>query len=172
MSLENLCVIHRHKGPGSLLPSQNGPKADSLSGAFYLDTCQRVLWVCTQDDFEEVQETIDWSAYEIFSGVKAYSFLLRVATGLESQVVGETDVFGQLKEAWRKAAPQLNEDTDFWIQKIFEDTKEVRSRHLQHLGGRFVRNLSSQIFERSRKPRTDAFGGCRSARSIGGAFLA
>jgi hypothetical protein len=49
--------------------------------------------------------------------------------------VGETDVFGQLKEAWRKAAPQLNEDTDFWIQKIFEDTKEVRSRHLQHLGG-------------------------------------
>ncbi len=106
-----------------------------LSGAFYLDTCQRVLWVTTRDELERSRETIDWSGYEIFSDVVAYSFLLRVATGLESQVVGETDVFGQLKEAWRKTSFDLDENVDFYIQKIFEDTKEIRSRHLQHLGG-------------------------------------
>ncbi|MFL5815777.1 MAG: hypothetical protein ACJ763_19570 [Bdellovibrionia bacterium] len=116
----------------SSLPS---PDAVSLSGAFYLDTCQRTLWVTVKEEFERVCETIDWTGYEILTGVAAYSFLLRVATGLESQVVGETDVFGQLKEAWRKAGLELNENVDFYIQKTFEDTKEIRSRYLQHLGG-------------------------------------
>jgi hypothetical protein len=135
MSLNSLCVIHRHKAAGPLAPSLHSPDAVSLSGAFYLDTCQRTLWVTTRDEFESARALADWSAYEIFTGVAAYSFLLRVATGLESQVVGETDVFGQLKEAWRKVSLELNEDVDFYIQKIFEDTKEIRSRYLQHLGG-------------------------------------
>lgn len=139
MSLNSLCVIHRHKDTGSLASMPNSSKADpgaeTLSGAFYLDTCQRVLWVTTREIFEKTSATTNWSGYEIFSGIAAYSFLLRVATGLESQVVGETDVFGQLKEAWRKSSFELDENVDFYIQKIFEDTKEIRSRHLQHLGG-------------------------------------
>jgi len=139
MSLENLYVVHRHKGgqksAGVFTPAPNGPKAETLSGAFYLDTCQRVLWVCTKEAFEEIRDEVNWAGHEIFKGSEAFSFLLRVATGLESQVVGETDVFGQLKEAWRKATSELSHDVDFWIQKVFEDTKEIRSRHLQHLGG-------------------------------------
>lgn len=135
MSLNYLCVIHRHKSAGPLASTPNSPGANTLSGAFYLDTCQRVVWVTSQDEFERVSETTDWTGYEVSTGVAAYSFLLRVATGLESQVVGETDVFGQLKEAWRKAAYDLDENVDFYIQKIFEDTKEIRSRYLQHLGG-------------------------------------
>lgn len=135
MSLKYLCVVHYHKSAGPLAIRPNGPGAATLAGAFYLDTCQRVLWVTTQDEFEQARETTDWTGYEVFTGVAAYSFLLRVATGLESQVVGETDVFGQLKEAWRKVTLELDENVDFYIQKIFEDTKEIRSRYLQHLGG-------------------------------------
>jgi hypothetical protein len=135
MSLKSLCVIHRHKARGPLAPSPNSPDAFSLSGAFYLDTCQRTLWVSMKEEFERAFETIDFSGYEVLTGVAAYSFLLRVATGLESQVLGETDVFGQLKEAWRKVSTELDADVDFYIQKIFEDTKEIRSRYLQHLGG-------------------------------------
>ncbi len=132
MSLDQLRVIHHQKAA-----SLNGviPGMDTIPGAFHLDTCQRVLWICSIGDLQESLDAGIWSGFSVLAGVEAYAFLLRVATGLESQVIGETDVFGQLKEAWRKAVPLLNEDVNFWIQKIFEDTKEVRSRHLQHLGG-------------------------------------
>jgi hypothetical protein len=129
MLLENLCVIHYAKvGPKE-------PCFDSLPGAFFLETCQRVLWVCERRAFEGVRKNLNLTGYQIFTGVLAYSFLLRIATGLESQVLGETDVFGQLKEAWRKASADLSDDVDHCLQKVFEDTKEIRSRHLQHLGG-------------------------------------
>jgi glutamyl-tRNA reductase len=144
------------------------PGANSIFGAFYLDTCQRVLWVCTEEDFELSGSCVDWSGHDILSGASAYSFLLRVATGLESQVVGETDVFGQLKEAWRKVSADLNDDVDFWIQKVFEDTKEIRSRHLQHLGGVSYGTLVRKFLkDRVHRGPTLLVGAGQLAQSVG-----
>jgi hypothetical protein len=75
---------------------------------------------------------------EVYKGKEAYFFLLRLTTGLESKVLGETDIFGQFKEAWSQAVGRdktvylcLNS----WVQRIFEDTKEIRTQYLQNLGG-------------------------------------
>jgi glutamyl-tRNA reductase len=78
-------------------------------------------------------------AMSVYHGIEAYTYLLSVATGLASQVVGETDIFGQFKEAWKNQektlAPELKKELSPWMQRLFEDTKEVRSLYLQNVGG-------------------------------------
>jgi hypothetical protein len=73
----------------------------------------------------------------VLSGVDAYAFLLRLASGLESEVVGETNVFGQVKKAWADyeatGGPHARELRPL-MHRLFEDTKLVRSTHLQNLG--------------------------------------
>jgi glutamyl-tRNA reductase len=146
MFLGSLRVIHLAKSGVAVKP----PAAFStrFEGTFHVDSCQRWIWV---DSIEG--ETADLGDFalngaEVFAGADAYQFLLQVATGLESQVIGETDIFGQLKEAWKVyaknaasgeaqsalaslLAPQLAP----WMQKLFGDTKEMRTQYLQNLGG-------------------------------------
>jgi glutamyl-tRNA reductase len=89
--------------------------------------------------------------YEIYHGSDAYAFLLSVATGLESQVVGETDIFGQLKEAWKQQSARLStaarKDLSAWFQRLFEDTKEIRSQYLQNLGGSSYGSLLRKLLK-------------------------
>ena len=64
-------------------------------------------------------------------------FLLRFACGLESRLVGETEIFGQIKESWREFAAvpgALSRELDSWVQRLFKDTKEVRAGQLSRLG--------------------------------------
>lgn len=66
---------------------------------------------------------------EVYHGDQAYRFLLEVTCGLQSPIVGETEVFGQFRnfaENWQ-AHPSM-------IQSVFADTKLVRQTHLSHLG--------------------------------------
>ncbi|MCM2323251.1 MAG: hypothetical protein NDJ90_08305 [Oligoflexia bacterium] len=129
-----------------------------LPGEFRLDSCQRVLWLCTEESLKAALcgRAVP-SFVEVFAGTSAYQFLLRVATGLESQLVGETDIFGQLKEAWKKfeaATPAT--PLKSWIQRAFEDTKEIRSAHLQSQGGAtygsLVRRMIRDHLERAEAP--------------------
>jgi hypothetical protein len=125
---------------------------------FFLETCQRYIWIFSGESWG--QSPFQLASYfenaEIFHGKEAYLFLLRVATGLESEVIGETDIFGQLKEAWKKVEltqRDLLSDLGSWMQKLFEDTKEIRSRFLQKLGGssygtlvrRLIRDLDQSV---------------------------
>lgn len=128
MRLESLRVIHLHKKRVSAFTPLD------LPDAFLLDSCQRRIWVCTDSEIKGASIPAE---YEVFAGKSAYLFLLRVATGLESMVPGETDIFGQVKEAWKKAEipAVLRAHLSSWMQRIFEDTKEIRFRHLQNLGG-------------------------------------
>lgn len=139
MNLASLRVIHWLKSSlrADALAARAWERAEFVPGALFLNSCQRVLFVCTEEQLDQQPPSVFRDA-RIFRGTDAYFFLLKVATGLESQVVGETDIFGQLKEAWRKSRLQshgLDESVDFWIQKIFEDAKEIRSHHLENLGG-------------------------------------
>jgi glutamyl-tRNA reductase len=57
---------------------------------------------------------------------------------------------GQLKEAWRQAAVSgslQSSGVGFWIQKLFEDTKEIRSRYLQNLGGSSYGSLVRKLIK-------------------------
>ncbi|MCM2279094.1 MAG: hypothetical protein NDJ89_13545 [Oligoflexia bacterium] len=108
-----------------------------LPGEFRMDSCQRVLWLCSEEALRsKLCGKVIPRFVEIYSGAAAYQFMLRVATGLESQVIGETDIFGQVKEAWKKfEASNTATGLKGWMQRIFEDTKEIRSAHLHNQGG-------------------------------------
>jgi hypothetical protein len=132
---------------------------EALPGVLHLDSCQRMLWVCADKELEAV----DLSGLEIFEGVDAYRFLLRVAAGLESQIVGETDIFGQLKDAWRKCAGGL--EIGVLMQRLFEDTKDIRSRYLQHLGGASYGSLVRMMLKQNPGP-TLVVGAGQLAQSV------
>lgn len=63
------------------------------------------------------------------SGADAVAHLLRVASGLDSQILGETEIFGQVKRAYataqtrQSAGPILNR----FFQKAFQAAKHVRT---------------------------------------------
>jgi hypothetical protein len=119
-----------------------------VPGSFRLDTCQRWAEVFTSSD-STLQSDVD--GIEVYSGHYAYSFLLRLASGLESEVIGETNVFGQVKKAWSdyeaKSGALLGELRPVF-RKLFEDTKDIRSAYLRNLGsssyGGLVRHILRQ----------------------------
>lgn len=76
-------------------------------------------------------------AIETFEGADAYAFLLRFACGLESKLVAETEIFGQIKQAWREFSERgspLARQLSPWIQLLFQDAKAVRAQYLAKLG--------------------------------------
>jgi hypothetical protein len=159
MSLGSLRVIHIPKGP----QKDTGIGArlkDLLPNAFHLDSCQRWLTACLERDFDAVEIP---AGAQVFAGSDAYRFLLRVATGLESQIVGETDIFGQLKEAWRKSS--AGADLGVLMQRLFEDTKDIRSRFLQNLGGASYGSLVRMLLKHRPGP-TLIVGAGQIAQSI------
>lgn len=149
MQIESLRVVHLAKGL-QVGPGIGARLQQELSQLFHLDSCQRLLWVCNEIEFDQL-ELPPVSELDVFEGVDAYRFLLRVSTGLESQIVGETDIFGQLKEVWRKS--ECDGELSALMQRLFEDTKDIRSRYLQNLGGASYGSLVRMMLRQSPGPR-------------------
>jgi hypothetical protein len=142
MQLEALRVLHLPKAQVEVIERP----AQEWNGAFHLNTCQRWIWIWNSES-KGPSFLKDWSSRtgsQIFSGRDAYLFLLRLATGLESKIVGETDIFGQFKLAWKNRPCQ---ELSSWIQRIFEDTKEIRSIYLQNLGGASYGSLVRKLMK-------------------------
>lgn len=125
--------------------------------AFFLGTCQRSLWVYAIDDqFSGSSEDLISSTLQmipgvrIFEGAAAYQLLLSVACGLESQILGETNIFGQVKEAWDRFS-KMNPGSELTsiFHKLFEDTKDIRSQFLRNSGGTCYGSLVRQMLRRN-----------------------
>jgi hypothetical protein len=122
---------HLAQGPGA-----NAPCDQDL---FLIDTCQRRVAVLSGEDALEAARgrfPAD-GALEHFNGAAAYAFLLRVCCGLESKLVAEAEIFGQIKQAWRDFSERgspLAKLLSPWIQHLFRDAKEIRAQHLGSLG--------------------------------------
>jgi hypothetical protein len=104
-----------------------------------VDTCQRRVAIV---DSREAREALQAGfpadgGLQAFEGHEAYAFLLRFACGLESRLTGETEIFGQIKQAWneftREPSP-LAHALSPWMQRLFQDAKEIRARFLSGLG--------------------------------------
>ena len=113
--------------------------AGAAGQAWVIGTCQRTVIVAAgRAAREQIARRLPMVARaQGFAGAEAYAFLLRFACGLESRLVGETEIFGQIKESWRafSATPgALSRRLDGWVQSLFQDTKEVRARQLSGLG--------------------------------------
>jgi Glutamyl-tRNAGlu reductase, N-terminal domain len=106
---------------------------------FRIETCQRRVAVCNGAQMLALarSEFPADGALESYEGADAYAFLLRFAAGLESKLVAETEIFGQIKTAWREFCERgtpLGCHLSAWIQLLFQDAKEIRSQHLSKLG--------------------------------------
>ncbi len=115
------------------------PCAPARHGALVVDTCQRRVAIV---DGREAREALRAhfpadGGLQVFEGHEAYAFLLRFACGLESRLVGETEIFGQVKQAWNDFTLEpspLAHALSPWIQRLFQDVKEIRARFLAGMG--------------------------------------
>lgn len=94
-------------------------------------------------------------------GAETVRHLIEVAAGLDSQMLGETEIFGQVKEAYAGAqgrgstGPVLNRV----FQKVFQAAKHVRSHTAITEGQVSVANVAVEL-------ALNIFGGLRQARVL------
>ena len=115
------------------------PSAPARHGALVIDTCQRRVAVVDSGEARNALQAhfpAD-GGLQTFEGHEAYAFLLRFACGLESRLTGETEIFGQVKQAWNHFTQEpspLAHELSPWMQRLFQDAKEIRARFLSGMG--------------------------------------
>jgi glutamyl-tRNA reductase len=164
------------RGKLAFAPDQLGPALRAFSGrvtrvlpeAALVSTCNRTeLYVATGVASPElVQPTIDWLAEQgrvsasqlhqhtyVMEDRAAARHAFRVASGLDSMVLGEPQILGQMKQAVRLAdeAGTLGTTLHQLFQRSFSVAKEVRTSteigaHSISMAAAAVR-LASQLFE-------------------------
>lgn len=120
----------------TLTPERRIPFLKSLvsergvQGVVYLSTCNRVeIYVACEESQLLVEKIGAPKNSYVYHNGEAMRHLLRVACGLDSMVLGETEIFGQVKEAYleslelKTTGPLLN----FLFQKVFKIAKQVRT---------------------------------------------
>ena len=115
--------------------------ATSAHEVAILSTCNRTEIYCTQDHADP-SRLIEWVAR--YHGLEvdavaecsythqdagAVSHMMRVAAGLDSMVLGEPQILGQMKDAWQYArtAGTLGPRLDRLFQSTFNTAKQVRT---------------------------------------------
>src|SRR4030095_244460 len=116
-------------------------QAAGVQEALILSTCNRVEWYLAAEDAGGglravrsflAQRTGSFSSefFVEFSGAQCVRHLFRVVSGLESMVLGETEILGQTKKAYQ--AGQFSQGTRRHLNKLFQRAfnvaKEVRTR--------------------------------------------
>jgi len=106
-----------------------------------LGTCNRAEIYCLSSRAGK-QTVLDWihrsngippgeldQHFYSYEGEDAARHLIRVASGLDSLVLGETQILGQLKEAWQQAhdAGSLGTVLDRLFQHTFASAKSIRT---------------------------------------------
>jgi hypothetical protein len=150
MDLRHLNVLQWR---GAHNATAGSPAASGGIDLFLINTCQRRVAVCFGSEplrAARTQFPAD-CALEQFEGAAAYAFLQRFCCGLESKLIAETEIFGQIKQAWREFSDRrtpLAKQLSPWMQHLFQDAKEMRAQYLGSLGsvsyGSQVRRLLGQ----------------------------
>ncbi len=112
-----------------------------------LSTCNRTeIYFCSEDLAvthtyllnifrQEVSEEFDQKLYSYF-GEDCFYHLSRVASGLDSAIIAETEIQGQVKKAYEFSIQfsVFPEEMHYLFQKALKIGKKVRSTHLLNLG--------------------------------------
>ncbi|MCM2131119.1 glutamyl-tRNA reductase [Larsenimonas rhizosphaerae] len=113
-----------------------------VRGSVVLSTCNRTELYCALETAGDEQAVVEWfsryhgvSIEEIracsycHTGPEAARHLMRVACGLDSMVLGEPQILGQLKDAYQKAQYQktVKGELDRLFQHTFSVAKQVRT---------------------------------------------
>jgi glutamyl-tRNA reductase len=130
--------------------------------AFVIATCQRSVVL-------SATELLVAGALRSFSGADAYDYFLRFASGLESQIKGETDVFGQVKSAFKKFAkekPDAFATFSGLFTRVLEDTKEIRATYLHGIGGNTYGALARRLLNPLPTDRVLLIGAGQVSKSV------
>jgi glutamyl-tRNA reductase len=105
------------------------PDEELIPNTFILKTCQRTL-VLAFDVHPFLHAKIP--DYELSEGQNAYLFLLETICGLKSKLIGENEIVGQFKEAYKIYASSTLKDTRLLLilEKLFKDAKDIRTQYL------------------------------------------
>ena len=136
--------------------------AEEMEGAVILSTCNRTEFYLsprlhvTKDSLRALFASItDLDSSETanaytFQDERAVQHLMEVASGLNSQIVGETEILGQVKDAYYRALKL--ERTNTVLNKVFlraiECGKEVRHRTAITEGAVSVASAAAQLAEK------------------------
>lgn len=129
--------------PGEILPGALSElrMQNVVEEVAILSTCNRTEVYCSLDDVNQ-QDLLDWfSGYHrlrlqdihpflySYPDANAVKHILRVASGLDSMVLGEPQVLGQLKSAYKTAvdAGSVGQLLSRLFQHSFKVAKEIRS---------------------------------------------
>jgi glutamyl-tRNA reductase len=98
-----------------------------------IKTCQRVLAISHNSDEKlHLVNGVVNNVENKFYGPEAYEYLLEIICGLQSKLVGENEIVGQFKTAYRDYCSQDDRESSLLLilEKLFKDAKEVRSNYL------------------------------------------
>lgn len=113
--------------------------SENIREAVLLSTCNRSELYCDTDNIEKI---IDWfcrhhaltreelkSALYFYRNEEAVKHIMQVACGLDSMVLGESQILGQMKDAFSESCAAGTVDTMFnrLFQQVFAVAKEVRN---------------------------------------------
>ena len=112
---------------------------NQLDEALLISTCNRVEWLVVGQSPEQIlswlasetglsQQSLHQSA-RISTDLDAVLHLMRVASGLDSMIVGESNIQGQIKQAWQMAmkANTLGVYLHRLLPSVLHAAKQVRS---------------------------------------------
>jgi glutamyl-tRNA reductase len=87
----------------------------------------------------------------LYEGAAAVRHLLRVAAGLDSMALGETEITGQIKNAYETAreAGLLGSVLNRLFQKAFQTTKEIRTRTAIGRGTVSIKSAAVELIEKA-----------------------
>ena len=154
-----------------------------ISGFFGLSTCNRTEIYfygdrgVENDVLELTKEALNISDipdknFYIYDGLKALEHMCRVCCGIDSQVVGEQEIFGQFKNAYNsaKAFKTVGKELMIYVEKVFEIAKKVRTETKIGINPLSVSGLSfnllKEIFENPENKQVLVIGGGDLAKSI------
>ena len=114
-------------------------RAEGIGEAVIVSTCNRVeYYVAAEDpgqdarviaDFITARTSLATDGFQQYRGDEGARHLFRVVSGLESMVIGETEILGQVKKAY--LAAQTSGATSRTLNKLFQRAfnvaKEVRT---------------------------------------------
>lgn len=104
---------------------------------FSVETCLRFIALSRK------LPTKFYMGAEVYQGAEAYKFMLEIACGLHSKIQGESEIFGQIKQAWKEYPNQKPLNT--LMQHLFADTKRVRTEYLQGIGGQSYAGATQKL---------------------------
>lgn len=129
--------------------SAGDPSLALPEGHWHLATCLRSIVISDQADRPESLDN-----HDLMNGEKAYEFLLKIICGLDSPLLGETEVLGQFKDFFKKFENEFSSNILEMLQNLNRDAKKIRSQYLQNLGCTSYGSLLRKQLKGRQKPLT------------------